>query len=79
MGLFKTLMIIIGVFVLLRFLGQLMNARRNMEEERSLNARQRNIQKERSQKLRDFGKTHVKKSTDDISDNSEDVDFEEVD
>ena len=50
-----------------------------MEEERSLNARQRNIQKERSQKLRDFGKTHVKKSTDDISDNSEDVDFEEVD
>jgi len=40
-GLFRTVLIILGAFVLLRFLGQLMMAKRNMEEERKINERQR--------------------------------------
>ena len=79
-GLFKTLMILIGVFVLLRFLGQLMNAKRNMEEERQLNARDRKLQKEKAYKQKNLGKTKVV-SKNQSSGNSgvEDVDFEEVD
>ena len=36
-GLLRTLFIIVGVFLLLRFLGQFMIAKRNMEEERNVN------------------------------------------
>lgn len=80
-GLFKTLLIILGAFVLLRFLGQVMMAKRNMEEERRLNRNKRNFEKERIEKLKNFGKISIinwnirksKRSTD-----AEDVDYEEV-
>ena len=68
--------------MLLRFLGQLMMAKRNMEEERKINERQRAFEKERSQKLRNFGKVNIlartKRKTG-ISDQAEDVDYEEID
>jgi hypothetical protein len=82
-GLFRTILIIIGVIVLLRFLGQLMMAKRNMEEERRLNAQQRKSEKDRAEKLRDFGKTSIlnskgrspgKSAHSDI----QDVDYEEL-
>jgi hypothetical protein len=82
-GLFRTILIIIGVFVLLRFIGQLMMAKRNMEDERRLNERQRKADKERSDKLHNFGKTNIinrrsaSKSTAKHSD-IEDVDYEEL-
>ena len=79
-GLFKTLMILIGVFVLLRFLGQLMNAKRNMEEERQLNAHDRKIQKEKAYKQKNLGKTKVVSRNQSPGNSGvEDVDFEEVD
>ena len=63
-GLFRTVLILIGAFVLLRFLGQLMMAKRNMKEEKKINYRQREFEKERSQKLRNFGKVNIfQKST----------------
>jgi hypothetical protein len=82
-GLFRTILIIIGVIVLLRFLGQVMMAKRNMEEERRLNAQQRKSEKERAEKLRDFGKTsilHSKGSSLGKSGHSDiqDVDYEEL-
>ena len=46
-GLFRTILIIVGAFVLLRFIGQLMNAKRNVDEERDLNDRQRKFESER--------------------------------
>lgn len=82
-GLFKTILIIIGAIVLLRFLGQLMIAKRNMEEERRLNERQRQAEKERSQKLRNFGKVNImgggKTRSSEIKGDVQDVDFEEID
>ena len=77
-GLFKTLLIIIGAIVLLRFIGQLMNAKRNMEEERALNQQERKAQKERDQKIRNFGRTNVVKGQSNKQIDAEDVDFEEV-
>lgn len=76
-GLVRTLLIIIGMFVLLRFLGQLMNAKRNMEEERKLNAQQRKFNQEKETKRKNLGKTSVLKKGQ-ASDNIEDVDYEEM-
>lgn len=81
-GLFRTVLIILGAFVLLRFLGQLMMAKRNMEEERRINEHQRAFDEERSQKLRNFGKVNIlskSKRKTGISDQAEDVDYEEID
>lgn len=83
-GIFKTLLIIAGAFVLLRFIGRLMVAKRNLDEERQLNERQRKTEKERQEKIRNFGRTTIignsssnKKSSRD-SGNVVDVDFEEI-
>jgi hypothetical protein len=83
-GLFKTVLIIVGAFVLLRFLGQLMIVKRNMEEERKMNERQRKTESERIDKLKNFGKVNIsgRKNTKErmskADDNVQDVDFEEV-
>lgn len=75
-GLIKTVLLIIGAFVLLRFLGQLMIAKRNLEEERQHVKREKDFLKERNQKLKNFGKVTVEKKK--RVDNVQDVDFEEV-
>jgi hypothetical protein len=81
-GVVKTLLIILGGAVLLRFLGQLMIAKRNMEEERNIHKRQRELEKERTEKMKKFGKTSIigggKAKKEKIIDGIEDVDFEEV-
>ncbi len=80
---FRTILIIIGAIVLLRFIGQLMNAKRNMEAERLLNKQQREFQEERQQKLKNFGKVNVfgrtTKKSNITKGTVEDIDFEEVD
>ena len=76
-GLFRTLLIIVGVFVLLRFLGQLMNAKRNMEEERELSKKQRQFKEEKAKSMKNIGKTKIIKKSSES--NVEDVDFEELD
>lgn len=84
-GLFRTVLIILGAFVLLRFLGQLMMAKRNMEEERKINERQRAFDKERFEKMKKFGKTTVLNENNVSKKNGlndskiEDVDFEVID
>ncbi len=76
-GVIRTVLILIGILVVLRFLGQLMNAKRNMEEERELNKRSRQQQSERERVQRNFGRTQVNNRVD-YQDGIEDVDFEEV-
>ncbi len=80
---FRTILIIIGAIVLLRFIGQWMNAKRNMDVERRMSKQQREFQDERKQKLKNFGKVNVfspnPKKTNKPKGNVEDVDFEEVD
>lgn len=75
-GLFRTILIIIGVFVLLRFLGQVMRAKRNMEEERALLERQRKFEQEKQKSAQNLGRTSILRNTG--STPAEDVDFEEV-
>jgi uncharacterized membrane protein YhiD involved in acid resistance len=78
-GLFRTLLILIGAFVLLRFIGQLMNAKRNMDEEHSLNKQQRDFENERKAKQQNLGKTSVLSKTQNTESTAEDIDFKEVD
>jgi hypothetical protein len=80
-GLFKTILITLGAFVLLRFLGQVMMAKRNMDDERRLNRNKRAFEDERAKKLRNFGKVNIlgvtgknRKS----ESNAEDIEYEEI-
>ena len=77
-GLIRTVLIIIGVFVLLRFLGQLMNAKRNMEEEKQMKDRAEKLKKARETTARNLGKTTVIRDRTNTSGDIEDVDYEEV-
>lgn len=80
-GLFKTILIILGAFVLLRFLGQVIMAKRNLDEERRLNKNRRDFEEERAQKLKNFGKVNIsgpsEKSRNYTTD-AEDADYEEI-
>lgn len=83
-GIFRTILIIVGTLALLRFIGRLMIAKRNLEEEKSALRSQKKQEKELEKLRKQFGKTDV------INENSnsgnpkinthkvEDVDFEEI-
>ena len=79
-GIFRTVLIIIGAIVLLRFLGQFIIAKRNMEEERQLSKLQRKYDQERTEKMKNFGKVNVIRTTQSKTPkiDVEDVDFEEI-
>lgn len=78
-GLIRTVLIIIGVFVLLRFLGQLMNAKRNMAEEQQMKDRENKIRKAREKTAKNLGKTTILKNGRSNASDVEDVDYEEID
>ncbi len=77
-GAFKMILMIVGALVLLRFLGQLMNAKRNLEEERKMNQRQRALEVEAQKKRKYFGKTRVLGKNQKDENSIEDINFEEV-
>ena len=78
-GFFKTVLILIGVFVALRFIGRLMIAKRNLDEEREMLRKEKDFHRERNDKLRNFGKVTVSGKRNRSSDvQAEDVEFEEV-
>ena len=77
-GLFRTLLIIVGAILLLRFLGQFMNVKRNMEEERDMNAQNRKFNEEKVKSKSNLGKTKILNRKGSGID-AEDVDFEEID
>lgn len=79
-GLVKTTLMIIGALVALRLIGRVMIAKRNLEEERELLKRERDFQRERTEKLKSFGKVSVigRKQKTSSSGTAEDVDFEEI-
>tara|TARA_B110000285_G_scaffold155122_1_gene173065 strand:+ start:87 stop:347 length:261 start_codon:yes stop_codon:yes gene_type:complete len=78
-NLLRTLLIIGGVFLLLRFLGQLMIAKRNMEEERDINKNKRNFAEQKAKAKGDLGKTKILRNKKSGESSIEDVEFEEVD
>ena len=75
-GVVKMLLMIIGVFVLLRFLGRMMLAKNAVEEERRQLKKEKDFLRERNQKLKKFGKTEVLQ--DRPKGDVQDVDFEEI-
>lgn len=77
-GLFKTLLIIIGAFVLLRFIGQLMIAKNNISEQEEMKRKDKAFQKEKERVHKKLGKTEVLKGNQSKG-SIEDVDYEEVD
>ncbi len=83
-GIFKTVLMILGAFVLLRFFGQLMVAKRNLAEERQLKAEQDKFDKELKHKKENLGRTSILNSSSKSSKTSksnssiEDVDYEEI-
>jgi hypothetical protein len=77
-GVFRTILIIIGALVVLRFLGQLMQAKRNMEAERELNRKLRQQEEDKLRTQKNFGRTQIIDTKSKLG-TVEDVDFEEVD
>lgn len=73
-GVFKTLLILIGVFILLRFIGQLMIARRNIVEQNELNRQKMHYEKQKQFVEQNKGKISISKS----SNKAEDTDYELV-
>lgn len=75
-GTFKMILMIIGAFVLLRFLGQLMVAKRNLAEQKRHEDFRNELEKHRSFYKKNSGKINIlgKKH----SSNVQDVDYEEV-
>ena len=76
-GAFKTILIIIGALVVLRFFGQLMQAKRAMEEERKMNASRRKEREEVEHVRKNYGKTQIT-SSNSARDQIEDVEYEEI-
>ncbi len=77
-GLFRTVLIIIGVFVVVRFLGQLMNTKRNLSEQEQMKSQDEELKSERERMARNFGKTTIIDKGRNTSGDVEDVDFEEI-
>jgi hypothetical protein len=83
-GIFRTILIIVGTLALLRFIGRLMIAKRNLEEEKSALRSQKKQEKELEKLRKQFGKTDVinenfNSGNPKINPNKvEDVDFEEI-
>jgi len=77
-GLFRTLLIIIGVFVLLRFLGQLMQAKRNVEAERRDQANRREAEGKRKDANQNIGKTTISRIEKSQYKDDDYTDYEEV-
>ncbi len=78
MGLLRMILIIIGVTVLLRFIGQLMIAKRNIDEQNRGKAALDQLEKQRRHVEKNKGKTTLVAKTTKSSEPFEDVDYEEV-
>ncbi|MEJ6584088.1 MAG: hypothetical protein QNL29_08625 [Crocinitomicaceae bacterium] len=76
-GVFRTLLILIGLFIVIRFFGRLATAKRNQDEINAMDEARRKFNAEKERVSKNLGKTKI---SDKSSGNSEveDVDFEEI-
>lgn len=72
---FRTVLIIIGVLVIVRFIGKLMNAKRNLGEQERHNRQREAYQREKEETQKNLGKVTILRGRKE----AEDVDYEEVD
>jgi hypothetical protein len=75
-GLLKTIFIIIGVMVVLKYIGQLMVAKRNISEQNRMRAGEKLAEKQRAQFERNKGKISILRNLNPR--NVKDVDYEEI-
>lgn len=73
-GVFRTILIIVFVVVVLRFVGKVLRARRNIQEQHNLNARKNAERNAKEESRRNKGKITIETS----NKVAEDVDYEEV-
>jgi len=76
-GVFRTLLILIGLFMVLRFFGRLATAKRNQDELNALDEEKRKFKAEKERATKNLGKTKISEKTS-TSNDAEDVDFEEI-
>lgn len=74
-GTLRMILIIIAVFVIVRFLGRIFLAKRNLDEERRYNQNNDTYRREKEKSEREKGKVKISKKG---YTEAEDVDFEEV-
>lgn len=77
-GVFRTLLILVGLFIVLRFFGRLATAKRNQDAVNALEEEKRKIKAEKERINKNLGKTKIDNGTSQSS-IVEDVDFEELD
>ena len=78
MGLIRMVLLIVGVIVALRFIGQLMIAKRNIDEQNRSQAERNQLEKQRRHVEKNKGKTTLVGKTSKAIEPFEDVDYEEV-
>jgi len=78
-GALRMILMIIGALVLIRFLGQLMQAKRNVSEEQELIRQQKEYEAEANRKRKNFGRTNILGKNDKNQEVVEDAEFEELD
>lgn len=74
-GLVRTILIIVAVIVILRFLGQLMNAKRNINDENTLNRQKKQEEEEKRKHEENKGRVFISKEN---NDDAEDAEYEEI-
>ena len=77
-GVVKTVLILIGVFVILRLLGRVMIAKRSMEEEKKMKHFEKEKARARKSHIQNEGKVKILKSKSKPSDDNY-ADFEIID
>ncbi len=75
-GVFKTILMLLGAMVVLKYLGQLLVAKRNIAEQTKFREDQDKIQKQKAHFERNKGKISILRNV--KPDNVKDVDYEEI-
>ncbi len=78
MGVIRTILIIIGVTVLLRFIGQVLNGKRNQAAAKSAKEHQESINRQKQYVEKNKGKVNIVSPQASPTTPFEDVDYEEV-
>jgi hypothetical protein len=75
-GVLKTILMLLGAMVVLKYLGQLLVAKRNIAEQNKFREEQSKIQKQKAHFERNKGKISILRNV--KPDNVKDVDYEEI-
>lgn len=73
-GVFRTILIVVFIIVVLRFVGKVLRARRNIQEQHNANAQKHAVRKAQEESRKNKGKITIQNG----HQNAEDVDYEEV-